>query len=243
SAKVTGVITRIMVDPSSHVQAGTVLARIDDGPYAIELERAKLNLERARANIAIRQMQVNLTKQSLERANSDFNSGSIPRAAVDAAQSNFETARGLLEVAKVDAGLAEVSIKKAQMDLDATSLRSPIDGLVINRRVKIGQLVSPSANDHGSLFLIGDMRRMQLRAPVKEEDIGKFRVGQTVQFKFPSFPGKVFKGAVVRITATRVHDESLFTLVCAFENGDGALMPYLTANAEFDIGKTDRVGR
>ncbi|MCY2967765.1 MAG: efflux RND transporter periplasmic adaptor subunit, partial [Planctomycetota bacterium] len=113
---------------------------------------------------------------------------------------------------------------------------SPVNGVIIDRRVNVGQTVVASLNAP-SLFLIAkDLKRLQVWASVNEADIGQIHLGQSVKFTVDAQAGEVFRGVVaqIRLNATMTQNVVTYTVVVSTENPDGKLLPYLTANLQFE---------
>jgi HlyD family secretion protein len=115
--------------------------------------------------------------------------------------------------------------------------------VIIDRRVNIGQTVVASLNAP-SLFLIAkDLRRIQVWVSVNEADIGNIHPGQAVTFTVDAFPNQTFQGQVgkVRLNATMTQNVVTYTVEVTTDNSDGRLLPYLTANAQFEVGRRQNV--
>src|SRR5262249_42173603 len=118
-------------------------------------------------------------------------------------------------------------------------IKSPVDGVIVDRRVNVGQTVVSSLNAP-SLFLIAkDLRRMQVWASVNEADIGQIQKGQQVRFTVDAYPNEVFKGEVaqVRLNASMTQNVVTYTVVVNTDNTSGKLLPYLTANLQFIVSE------
>jgi HlyD family secretion protein len=119
---------------------------------------------------------------------------------------------------------------------------APVNGIVIDRRVNVGQTVVASLSAP-SLFLIAkDLSKMEVWATVNEVDVGKIHAGQDVRFTIDAFPGRVYHGTVVpqgklpfRLNATMNQNVVTYTVVVSVDNRDGLLRPYLTANLTFVV--------
>jgi HlyD family secretion protein len=133
---------------------------------------------------------------------------------------------------------AEAVLKKAQTNLDYCTVKSPVKGVIVDRRVNVGQTVVSSLNAP-SLFLIAkDLKRLQVWVSVNEADIGQIRAGQPVTFTVDAYPKDTFKGTVnkIRLNATMTNNVVTYTVEVTTDNSDGRLMPYLTANVQFEVG-------
>ena len=206
------------VDYRSVVEEGAILAKIDDSVYAADLDVAKAqleqdlageisasaNLEQAKARFVQAEADWNRAEE-LSRskliATSDYDSA---KAAYQVAKANVSVADGALAQAKASTVQARAAVEKAQRNLDFCTIRSPVKGVIIDRRVNIGQTVVASLNAP-SLFLIAkDLTRMQIWVGVNEADVGKILPGAPVSFTCDAFAGRKFTGTVgkVRLNAT-----------------------------------------
>jgi len=245
------------VDYGSVVQEGMVLARIDDSLFAADVATAKAQLEQAKAGVARSQADLGQLQAKLVQAERDWSrakklgpSEALSQADFDAAQSAYEVAKANMEVGKASivqskssVAQAEATLMRAQRNLDYCTIKSPVDGVIIDRRVNIGQTVVASLNAP-SLFLIAkDLKRMQVWVSVNEADIGTIHPGQPVAFTVDAFPGEVFRGEVgkIRLNATMTQNVVTYTVEVVTDNSDGRLLPYLTANARFMVNERDDV--
>ncbi len=154
----------------------------------------------------------------------------------DSAWFSFRAAKANVAVGKASIRQNEAAVRVAKTNLGYTTIKSPVEGVIIERRVNIGQTVVASFNAP-SLFLIAkDLRRMQVWASVNEADIGRIRPDMPVRFTVDTFPGQVFSGKVTqpRMNATMTQNVVIFTVVVTTDNSDGKLLPYLTANVQFE---------
>jgi HlyD family secretion protein len=157
----------------------------------------------------------------------------------DTAKANHEVARANVSVAKSGIAQAQADLEKAQRNLEFCTINSPVSGVIIDRRVNIGQTVVASLNAP-SLFLIArDLTKMQIWVAVNEADVGRIKPGAPVTFTVDAFPGREFHGAVgkVRLNATMTQNVVLYTVEINIENNDNLLLPYLTANVRFVLNR------
>jgi len=263
-AQVSGIITSFgkdrygkMIDYGSPVEAGTVLAKIDDSLYAATVEADKAQLQQATANkisadANVLQMKANLllARQNWDRAQTLGPSDALAKSAYDQYQANFEAAKANLAAAeaaveqtKAAVSQAKANLDSAQVNLGYCTIKSPIKGVIVDRRVNIGQTVVSSMNAT-SLFLIAkDLRRIQVWVSVNEADVGSIASGQPVTLSVDAFPNQVFHGVVgkIRLNATMTQNVVTYTVEVNTNNDDGKLLPYLTANAQFKVGRREGV--
>ena len=237
-AAVAGTVSKVFVNFNSVVRKGELLAQIDDPAYAVRLNMAKASLQQAHANMALKEADYRFQAKSLERIKALVGNGAVTNEALDVQQLHCDSARAALAGAEAEVSLREAAVQLAMLDLAATKIISPVDGIVIDRRVTEGQTVSQSTP--AGLFLIAkDLHRMQLWISVNEKDIARVRPGQDVQFRLDAFKNDVFTGKVtkVRLNAAMNHNIVTYTVEVGFENSDGRVLPYMTADAQIAVGQ------
>jgi HlyD family secretion protein len=245
------------VDYGSRVQEGMVLAHIDDSLYAADAESANAAIAQAVANVTRAQADLGQMKAKLVEAQRDWDraqkigpSDALSENDYDMYQANFETAKANVAVDEAAVLQAQSAVTEAQAEAKKTTknlayctIVSPVNGVVIDRRVNIGQTVVSSLSAP-SLFLIAkDLKRMQVWASVNEADVGSIYAGQPVTFTVDAFPGRTFVGKVgkVRYNATMTQNVVTYTVEITTDNSDNKLIPYLTASVEFLIAKRHNV--
>jgi len=152
-------------------------------------------------------------------------------------------AEAALEQSRARLASADAALLKAQRNLDYCFIKSPVDGVIIDRRVSIGQTLVSSMSA-SSIFLIAkDLRKMQVWVSVNEADIGNIKEGMPVVFTVDAFSDAVFKGVVhkIRLNATMSQNVVTFVVEVATDNSDGKLLPYLTANVKFIMDQRKNV--
>ena len=245
------------VDYGSAVEAGTVLAKIDDSLYAADAAQAEAQVQSGRAALQRAESDLGQLRAKLQQAERDWRraqklgpSEALAEASYDAYKSAYESAAANLAVGQAAilqarAGLAQAEAlrRRAQRNLSYCTITSPVKGVIIDRRVNIGQTVVASLNAP-SLFLIAkDLKRMQVWVAVNEADIGKIQPGQPVTFTVDAFPGETFRGEVgkVRLNASMTQNVVTYTVEIVTDNSNGRLLPYLTANVQFELNRRGNV--
>jgi HlyD family secretion protein len=227
------------LDYGSVVQQGALLAKIDDSVYAADLSVAKAG--QLSADATLEQMSAKLAQAEAEwkRAQELFKGKLLAETEYDTAKANHEIAKANVSVAKSGVAQAKADLDKAQRNLDFCTIDSPVTGVIIDRRVNIGQTVVSSLNAP-SLFLIArDLRKMQIWVAVNEADVGRIKTGSPVTFTVDAFPGREFQGAVakVRLNAQMTQNVVLYTVEIDIDNAENLLLPYLTATVHFQLNR------
>jgi HlyD family secretion protein len=126
---------------------------------------------------------------------------------------------------------AEAALRRARRNLDYCTIKSPVKGVIIDRRVNIGQTVVSSLNAPSLFLLAKDLTRMRVWVQVNEIDIGHIHPGQPVTFTVGAYPDQVFRGEVgkIRLNAGMTQNVVMYVVEVVTDNSSGKLLPYLTA--------------
>jgi HlyD family secretion protein len=241
------------IDYGSIVESNMLLAKIDTNLFqaAVDLDAAVVASDKA----GEMQTAANLEqmKAKLAEAEADWKRAQLLgpsealapttydqyKATYESAKASVDMAAASVEASKAATQQAQANLHQAKQMLDYCTIYSPVDGVIIDRRVNIGETVASSLNTP-SLFLIAkDLKRIQVWASVNEADIGNIHPGQDVTFTVDAFPNRVFHGTVnkVRFNATMTQNVVTYTVEVNTDNSDGRLLPYLTANVNFLAGQ------
>jgi HlyD family secretion protein len=231
------------IDYGSHVEVGTVLAQIDPALYKASLHQAKANLDNSLAMLDQAKTNLKLSQLNWDRAQTLHERKVMTQADYDTAQADLETKKPALAAAAAAVEQAKANLETAQTNLNYCTITSPVKGVIVDRRVNMGQTVVSSLSAP-SLFLIArDLTRMQLWASVNEADIGQIHPGQPVQFTVDAFANTTFRGEVsqIRLNANMTQNVVTYTVVVTTDNTSGRLLPYMTANVKFEVAKRNKV--
>ena len=252
------------VDYNSIVKKGDLLAQIDPALFQATYDQARASQARAEADLLQAEARLAQTKAEYERASRlrEINlassstlgrlSGSMPspktiKGISDAdyimAKANYEVAVASVNVTKASVEQAKATVFSAKTNLDYTTISSPVDGTIIDRRVNMGQTVVASLNAP-SLFLIAqDLRRMEIWTAVNEADIGQLKIGMPVSFTVDAFPNETFRGEIaeIRLNAEMQNHVVVYRVIVSTPNDDLKLLPYLSAHVRFEIDRRDDV--
>lgn len=258
-SQISGQISELFVDFNSEVKTGDLLAQIDPRTYEGRLKQAQASLEIAKANVV--QQEASLVRAEadlaeanrlLERQQQLATSGHVSQSELDTLITRQKSAQAQLTINKAQVGNAkasviqsEASLFQAQIDLERCTIRSPVDGVVINRQIELGQTVAASMSAPILFTIAQDLREMQVEASIDEADIGKVKEGQLTTFTVDAFPERNFRGEVkqVRKAATEVQNVVTYTVVVSAANRQLNLLPGMTANIEITTGAKESVIR
>jgi HlyD family secretion protein len=227
--QVSGQIAALYVDFNSRVTKGQLIARIDP----ILQEQAVAD---AQAGLARSEAVVTQTQLEYERSKKLHDQQIATDAEFNVAQSNYAQARAGLTSARIN-------LQRAKQNLSYTNIYSPIDGVVVERAMDVGQTVAASLSAPKLFVIANDLARMQILASVDESDIGKIEAGQPVTFSVQSFPNRQFTGSVeqVRLNSTTNNNVVSYTAVVSVSNEDGKLLPGMTASVKLVTASADSV--
>lgn len=215
--QVSGIISTIYTDYNAEVKEGQLLAELDPTLMQASVDQIKASLTQAKSNFTYQ-------TANFERQSELFKVGAISKATYDAALNEYE-------VAKSSIASIEAQLRAAQQNLEFTKIYSPINGVVLNRSVSVGQTVAASFNTPTLFSLAKDITKMQVQAKVDEADIGGITAGQRVTFTVDAFVNDVFEGKVseVRLQPTTSSNVVTYTTIIEANNDDMKLKPGMTA--------------
>ena len=163
--------------------------------------------------------------------------------AITSAQAQLRVAEAMLQATRAQVEQKEAALHQTRLDLDYTTIRAPVDGVVVSRAVDVGQTVAASLSAPTLFTIAKDLTKMQVEANVDEADIGRIRVDAPAKFTVDAFAGKTFKGRIVQVrkAAQVVQSVVTYIVVVAVDNPDGILLPGMTANLKLIVAERPSV--
>lgn len=229
--QISGTVLKLHTDFNQPVKAGELLAELDPAILEAKIRQTEANLASARATL-------NNAELALKRNENLKSRGFVSDGALDGLRKDAETAR------------AQVMQQEAQLAQDKTNLgyskiRSPIDGIVVNRTIDIGQTVAASFQTPTLFQIARDLQRMQIDTSVAEADVGSITPGQPVRFTVDAFRDQDFSGKVrmVRLNPTSQQNVVTYNVVIDVDNKDGSLLPGMTAQVAVTTSRKENVLR
>lgn len=221
--QVSGTIKKVLVDYNDRVTKGQILAELDLDLFQAAVDMARASVIRTRA----------LYKQAVaeyERNTPLYEQGHLSSQEILA----YETAK---ETAKADLLSAEAAVITARTNLSNARIKSPINGVILERNIEEGQTVAASLSTPTLFIIANNLSNMEIEASVDESDIGMVKTDQSVRFTVQSYPDDTFTGTVTQIqmNPTEISDVVTYTVVVAAPNKAGKLLPGMTATADFVV--------
>ena len=247
---VSGPITELHVEFNQEVKSGDLLALIDPRLYEASVARDKATLLTRQADIArasaLLQQAVNneQRKKKVREANENF----VAEAEWDQIRFNRMSLEAQLEVAKAAVAQAQANLQNSELNLEYTKIKSPVDGIIIDRKIDPGQTLAAQFQTP-VLFVVGERMReeMHIFAAVDEADIGFIRKAQEknlpAQFRVDAYPDELFEGLIkeVRFSSTETQNVITYPVLVSAPNPELKLLPGMTATITFKIDESKQV--
>jgi HlyD family secretion protein len=221
-AEVSGRIDKLNVDFNDHVKKGQVLALINTDQYLAQLQQARATLAQAQATL----VQTTLTHTRYAALGEH---DAISRELLN-------TSAGDLARAVAGVKLAQAQVQQDQTLLDYCTIYSPIDGVVLDRKVSAGQTVASTFSTPVLYTLASDLSQMELDVDIDEADVGLIRPGANATFTVDAYPTRIFSARLVSIHNAPKTVQGVVTYqgVLREQNEGGMLRPGMTATAEIE---------
>jgi HlyD family secretion protein len=278
-SQVSGTVQALAVDYNSRVHVGQVVARLDPSIYEAQLQVAQAELAEAQANVVNAQANVGSASVQLEGGTqvltrteqlaehqlvvpSDLDAA---RISVHLEEADRRSAFAQLVSAQAVVAQAKAAVDQARVNLDHTIIRSPIDGIVLERAVDVGQTLAAAVQSPELFRIAADLRMVQVEVAVDESDVAGLTTGEPVTFEVDAYPNQMFCGVVTQLrlqpvaeqttTATTVGTPSTlseqsvvatlisYTAVVSVANADERLRPGMTAQVTLGGARRDQVVR
>jgi HlyD family secretion protein len=238
-SQVSGRINDIFVDFNSAVKAGQVIARIDQEQFTTRVKQNEANYRSAQARLENAKVNLANSKKKWERAKNLFEKDLISIEEMDTSENTYYGAMSDLQTSTASLEQAQSTLDSSKVDLSYTVIKSPIDGVIINRNINVGQTVAASLQAPVLFQIAKDLTDMQVECVVDESDIGKVKDGQTVRFTVDAFPNENFRGIVkqVRYAPEVVSNVVTYTTIVEVKNDAMKLRPGMTATVAIVVGE------
>jgi len=221
--QVSGIISNLYADFNSIVKEGQVIARIDTTFLWQSVKDAEAALDRAKAQAAD-------SKRTLDRETALLAKGLDSQMNYDASLTANESNQAALKQ-------AVAALERAKINLAYATIVAPVNGVVINRAVNVGQTVAASFSSPLLFTIANDLSKMQVLTTVDESDIGMISIGQSSTFTVDAYPDQKFTGIVsqIRLAPVSIQNVVNYTVVIDVDNRDLKLMPGMTANVNVAV--------
>jgi len=244
-SQVSGNIAWLGADFNSIVKKGQVIARIDPSVFQAQVEQAKANFTKAQADVEHNRVALNDANTKYTRAKELAAKSLIAQSDLDTAKTAVDAAQAEVQSSQAQVVQAQASLNQNQVNLDHCIITAPIDGIVIQRSVDVGQTVAASLQSPTLFIIAADLTKMQVNANIDEADVGRIRPGQHVTFRVDAYVGEDFQGTVaqIRLQPVVVQNVTTYGTIVDVPNPDLKLKPGMTANLRVQIARRPDVLR
>jgi HlyD family secretion protein len=224
-SQISGTILKLFVDFNSIVTNGQVIAQIDPALYQANVHQTQGNLDNVKAARELAHINEAREKTLLD--------GKL------VSQSDYDQAIASLHQADASVEIWEAALENARANLNYCTIYSPIDGVVIARKLDVGQTVAAAFNTPVLFTIANDLTKMNIDASVSESDIGQVKNGQTAEFTVDAFPEDVFQGRVVQVrkSPSTVNNVVTYDVIIAVDNPGQKLFPGMTADVSILVAE------
>ena len=245
-AEVSGKVTAVFVDYNSIVSKGDVLAMIDQKDFLNRIHQIKSQIESSKAENEVQEAGIDRAKAALENANLQYNRQielhnreavslkqlELAKRDVDIARANFKLSNAQLKSGQARIRQLESSLDAAQTELERTTIRSPIDGIIIDRKVDPGQAVQSSFSTPELFTIAADLSEIDIFAEIVESDVAELNKGDPVLFRVDAYPNLQVEGHVeqLRVRGRERNGIVSYVAIISAKNPQQLLMPGMTAS-------------
>jgi len=238
--EISGIVESVNVDFNSPVRVGQILAQVNTEKIEAQAAQARAALlsaeaKRLQSQATFKEAQAELAKLEHVR---ELSGGRVPsRQEIDSQEATVKRAEAEEAVSAAQVTQSRASLAAIETDIRKAVIRSPIDGIVLDRQVDPGQTVAASFQTPTLFTLAEDLTRMKLIIDVDEADIGTVRVGQRAIFRVDAYPDRMFESKVKEVRSTPKTSNGVVTYqtVLSVDNSERLLQPGMTATAEITV--------
>jgi HlyD family secretion protein len=244
--EVSGTVSEIKADFNDHVKAGQILAILDPRIFESRVKQSQGALDQAKAKLVDAEATIIEKNQALAfmQHARQLSGGQLPaKQDIVTAEANLKRAQALKNQIIGAIAQAEGQLKLEQTNLIKSSIRTPIDGIVLDRQIEKGQTVAASLQTPKMFTVAKNLTEMELHVDVDEADVGKIKLGQAASFSVDAYPDKTFPAKVteIRYAPQTVNGVVTYQTVLLVNNADLFLRPGMTATADMVVSHANNV--
>ena len=238
--QVNGPITRLYVDFNSVVKEGDLVAQIDPAVYDATYTKARAQLKSDEATLEQMKVKLALSEKDLARKSELTKRKMLSQSDLDTALADRDSLIAGIKIAEASIEQSRATVKQSKTSLDYCTIRSPVDGIVIDRNVDEGQTVVSSMSAQKLFEIATDLKRIQVDASIPEADVGMIRTNQPVRFNVDAYHD-AFTGEVkqIRLAATTVQNVVTYPVIVEADNPNEKLFPGMTANISVEVARRE----
>jgi HlyD family secretion protein len=237
AAKITARVNDIYAEEGMRVEAGQILARLDDSDAKVRLTAAIADRDATAA--ALGDLQVNLlnAERELKRNEELFQRRLIAEQQIDTARLAVDSFKARIVLARQQIGAADARIKMAEQDIDNCIVRAPFAGIVVSKDAQRGEMVSPISAGGGftrtGIATLVDMTSLEIEVDVNESYIARVRDGQPVTAILDAYPDWQIPGKVRTLIPTADRQKATVKVRASFDKLDSRILPDMGVKVTF----------
>jgi HlyD family secretion protein len=238
-AEISGRIAEVHVTFNDPVKRGDLLARLDTQELEANVVEAEGSLASARAREAQASATIVETRAKTERIERLAKTGNASKQDRDVAEAALARAEADVLQAQAQVRIAEAHLKIARTNLERAHIVSPIDGIVLDRKIEPGMAIAAAFQTPVLFTLAEDLSKMKLNVDVDEADVGRVKAGQRAKFTVDAFPGSEFPAEVLLVQNAPRAQQGVVTYqaILSVDNSKLLLKPGMTATAEILVAR------
>lgn len=237
SSELSGVIRKVLVDFNAQVKAGDTLAELDTDKLKASVDHARATLNAAKAKVEEAQATVAEQQLTLRRKERLLPKQAISQQDLDAAKAAYDRSVAALASYRAQVGVAEADLRLNETNLSKACICSPVNGVVLMRKVEPGQTVATSFQAPVLFTIAEDLKQMELQVDIDEADVGKVLEGHAASFAVDAYPDRKFPATIqqLRFGSERIENVVTYKAILGVDNADLLLRPGMTATAEIVV--------
>ena len=228
SSEVTGKVTEILIEEGMSVEAGQIVARLDDTTQRAQVALGNAQLQSARAAIAEVEAQLRAARLERDRLRELVARNLTSTSSVDAAEANYDALAARLAATRDNVTVSEKSLALAQDALDDMTIRAPFGGMVVSKNAQPGEMISPISAGGGftrtGICTIVDMDSLEIEVDVNEAYIQRVKPGQAVSATLDAYPNWQIPADVIAIVPTADRQKATVRVRIGFRDRDERIL-------------------
>ncbi|MEO5558497.1 MAG: efflux RND transporter periplasmic adaptor subunit [Dokdonella sp.] len=237
SAQITGTMLDVLIEEGEHVEAGQVLAHLEDTAQQASLKLAQAQVASAKALVGQYQAQLAQSRRDLARQQNLIGRKLVSQQALETVRTQGETLSSQLAAQQRQVDLAQAQLRGAQVQLDYTTVRAPFAGVVIAKSAQVGEIVSPFSAGGGftrtGIGTIVDMDSLEIEVDVNESYINRVLAKQPIEAVLDAYPDWKIPGHVIAIIPTADRGKATIKVRVGFDQKDARVVPDMGVRVSF----------
>lgn len=240
SVDITGRLTQVLFEEGAVVDAGQLLAQLDDRLASFDLQLARARLASSKANVQALEAEMVEAESQRRRAEKLLESNAVSAASAEAAVARITSLTSRHTAAVSDARVAELAVARQTEFVERHKVRAPFAGVIIAKNAQAGEILSPAAGGgeftRTGVATLVDMASLEVEVDVNEGQIADVRAGQAATVVLDAYTDWEIPGEVIAIIPTANRDRATIQVRVGFKVRDPRILPQMAAKVTFDRG-------